>query len=404
LKKGAAGIAAASICALAAGAAGQPVTPAPQRETVQVIRVEVPVAVTDDDGRPITGLTAADFEVRDDGRPVRLEAADPIGYPPAPPPGAPPDAETEAMVSTLAGVRKFVLLFDLTYATQAELQRTIEGATHFVREQMGPLDAASVATISASSGVKVLQPFSADRGRLLEALDVNQGIDNTERQRLANENPSLRIPQDARTSLQQDSDRYRRGLASQLLGQLEALAANLERIPGRKNVVLFSHGFDPQLLTGVVALPSGPRDLKTDPFGDTDAHGDSGLRNDLERLHKTCRKHDTVIYGLDLAGISSVVTETSNQRVPTFARGRESLAAIADGTGGLLLTGSNDYAPLLDRVMDATRSIYLLSFAPPVTGSVGKFHPLKIKVLRRGARVFARTGYYERATLPPPAP
>ncbi len=390
-------LAATAFLTLAPRAPAQQPAPAPQRERVRVTLVQLPVTVADGDGRPILGLTASDFEVKDNGKSVRLEAVDAIEYPASQPPDAPPEAQAPApRVSSLAAVRKFVLLFDLTFASQTELQRALQGASRFAREQMGALDAASIATVSAGGGVKILQQFSPDRARLLEVLEAETNSDAWERTRPTSDNLSRILPSDVQTTIQQDTDRYRRQLASQLLGQLEGLAGGLEAIPGRKHVLLFSHGFDPQLLTGSVSLPSGPRDLKTSPFGDTESHGDSSLRAELDRLHASYRRHDVVLYAIDLAGIASVVTETSNERIGTFARGRESLAAIAQDTGGELMTGSNDFGPLLDRVLEATRTVYLLSFPPAEAGGVGKFHPLKVKVVRRGARVFARTGYYER--------
>ncbi|MGH9369100.1 MAG: VWA domain-containing protein [Thermoanaerobaculia bacterium] len=389
---------------LAQPAPGQP-APAPQRERVRVSLVQVPVTVVDGEGRPVPGLTASDFDVRDDGEPVRLGAVDPIEYAGRRSGEALTAAETSATrVTSAAGLRKFLLLFDLTFASQTELRRTLEAATRFVREQMGDWDIAAVATVSAGGGVKLLQQFTPDRARLSEVLDAEKNTDAWERvqpaydgARIASTRNDGGIDSDVFTSVVQDHDRYRRQLASRLLGRLEDLAARLETIPGRKHVLLFSHGFDPQLLTGVVAMPSGPRDLRESPFGDTEAHGDAGLRAELDRMAAGFRRHDAVVWAVDLGGVAAAVAETPEQRAGTFARGRESLAAIAHGTGGELLTGSNDFGPLLDRILEATRAVYLLNFTPARTRGAGSFHPLKVKVLRRGARVSVRAGYYERA-------
>jgi len=64
--------------------------PAPETfgETIDVRVVNVDVWVTDRDGNPVTGLTADDFEVREDGRPVELSNF--FDSPPSPTPTASP--------------------------------------------------------------------------------------------------------------------------------------------------------------------------------------------------------------------------------------------------------------------------------------------------------------------------
>ena len=164
-------------------------------------------------------------------------------------------------------------------------------------------------------------------------------------------------------------------------------------------MVLFSHGFDPKFLTGDVAMPTGPRDLKKSPWGDTDTFGDPGLRSELEKVQEVFRREDCVLHAIDLGGVGGVSATDEDRRVATFARNRESLAAIVRGTGGSLLGDSNDYENLLGRLLDETGAIYMVSFVPKPGGEPGRFHPLKVRVRAPRTTVLARAGYYE-----PPAP
>jgi VWFA-related protein len=387
--------------ALAAAQAPAPPTPAPPSppsasENVRVTLVQVPVTVVDGDGRFVPDLKAADFEVREDGRKIALDSVDVILYPRRRPEDAgAAAAEPDPEVSTAAGVRKFLLLFDRTFATQAEIQRALPAAARFVREQMGDYDSAAIAVMSAGGGLTVAQKFTPDRARLAEILERDTPSDAWDKTTAPSENASEKTPQDVRTSLAQDHARYRTQLASRQISQLGKLAAALETVPGRKYVVLFSHGFEPELLSGSTQMPAGPRNLQTDPWGDTDTFGDTGLRAELDEMVKACRKHDAVIYAIDVGGVAADIAQSLDKRVGPFGRTRESLAAIARGTGGKLLMDSNEYTPLLEQLMQETRGIYLLNFAPTSPGTPGRFHPLKVKVARRKIDVFVRTGYFE---------
>jgi VWFA-related protein len=71
------------------------------------------------------------------------------------------------------------------------------------------------------------------------------------------------------------------------------------------------------------------------------------------------------------------------------------LAALADGTGGVFVHGSNDLTAGFQRVAGIPEYSYLLGFAPQDLKADGKFHALKIK-LANGQKltIQARSGYY----------
>jgi VWFA-related protein len=374
-----------------------PPTPAAS-ENVRVTLVQIPATVLDDKGRFVPDLKAADFDLREDGKPVVLDSVDALIYPARIlDAGDIASADPPPELSSAAGVRKYMLVFDHTFATQAEIQRAMAAAARFVRGQMGALDAAAIIVMSAGGGVSLLQKFTPDRARLVETLERGASSDGWDRTTPPSENASEKIPQDIRTSLAQDHARYRRQLAARLISHLGILAEGMEIVPGRKYVVLFSHGFEPELLSGSTQMPTGPRNLQKDPWGDTDTFGDTSLRAELDAMTKKCRKHDIVIYAIDVGGVSADIAKSLDKPVLPFGRARESLAAIARDTGGKLLMDSNDYTPLLDQLMQETRGMYLLNFKPRSVGTPGRYHPLKVKVARRGADVFVRTGYFEPA-------
>jgi len=391
----------ATSLAMALSAPGGAQAPAPSStpaasENVRVTLVQIPATVVDGKGRFVPDLTAADFEVREDGKKIVLDSVDALVYPARILDAADiAAADPVPELSSAAGVRKYMLVFDQTFATQSEIRRAQAAAARFVRGQMGALDSAAIAEMSAGGGVTLLQKFTPDRARLAEVLEREPSSDGWDRTTPPSENASDKVPQDIRTSLAQDHSRYRRQLAARQISSLGRLAEGMEVVPGRKYLVLFSHGFEPELLSGSTQMPTGPRDLKTDPWGDTDTFGDTSLRAELDSMTKQCRKHDTMIYAVDVGGVAADAAQSLDKRVGPFGRTRESLAAIARGTGGKLLMDSNDYTPLLEQLLQETRGMYLLNFAPRSSGTPGRYHALRVKVARRGADVFVRTGYFE---------
>jgi VWFA-related protein len=178
---------------------GQKPAPRPTfRANTQTVTVDV--IVRDGSGAVVKGLTAADFEVLEDGKPQEIrsftfeeisehpggiETADllagaqaqlsadtrPKTSVPALPAGAPAPAAAEAKPMTseeLAGRRLIVLLFDISSMQPEDVQRAVDAATKYVNEKMSPADMVAVATVS--SMLDVLTDFTPDRTKVATAL------------------------------------------------------------------------------------------------------------------------------------------------------------------------------------------------------------------------------------------
>jgi VWFA-related protein len=71
--------------------------------------------------------------------------------------------------------------------------------------------------------------------------------------------------------------------------------------------------------------------------------------------------------------------------------------ALADDTGGVVVTNSNDMAQGLNRLLDAMTTYYVLAYDPPPHDKAG-FRRVKVEVKTKSLRVRARTGYSSSAT------
>lgn len=128
-------------CALLAAAAPQ--APPVFKAEVGLVRVEVRVTK---DGTPVRGLTASDFELRDNGRPQALQ----------------PVSEVFAPVDA-------VLVLDMSHSVDGPRLEALKAAARAFLN--GLREDEQAALIAFREEVLLLEPFTADRARVLRGLD-----------------------------------------------------------------------------------------------------------------------------------------------------------------------------------------------------------------------------------------
>ena len=103
--------------------------------------VIVDAVVVDKAGQPVTNLTAADFEVRDEGHPQTISLFQTVSVDAPAAPAAGPVAARRYAFSTNTGAaavsgRAFVLFFDDVHLTQAEGDRAKVALTQFLEREL----------------------------------------------------------------------------------------------------------------------------------------------------------------------------------------------------------------------------------------------------------------------------
>jgi len=319
--------------------------------------VEVPVTVIDASGRSVAGLTPADFDVFDDGKPVAIESLDESLFP-----GAEERPDLDARTRPRAP-RTFLFLYDLAGATPAELDRANAAGRRFANTQMGPADVAGVATITPSGDVQLLQNLARERGKLVAAFDaVRPALDHGRNQVVPS--PTAENGGKDRFSPQELERLARPGRAQQaawverLLDALKTVAQALRPVPGRKQVILFSHGFNLML-------------------------DDTRLVDDVRKIVEELRMEDCVVNAVNVAGLSASAADG------------QALFVLANDTGGHLMENSNDLSDEIGRILEANRVVYELTFRTTLTGHPGRLHSIEVRTRAKGTKVFARAGYIE---------
>jgi VWFA-related protein len=375
-----------------------------------VIIVTLPVFVTDRQGQSVTGLGAEDFEVTDEGRPVKLvglraiDAAELL----------PEDARDAP-----AARRQFLLLFDLSFSSVSGLVRSRRASIEFI-DHLAASDLAAVATFSANHGVRLLLAFTSDRSQLRKAVET-LGVLQLDRRAdplglaydltevgaaLPDTIPEDGLVADAVRAVQIRFERSQQAVYRQrvlaLFEGLGQLSAALQVVQGRKQVILLSSGFEETSLGG----QSTQQTLQ-----DSDAvvrgrvwevqtenrFGDAQIRDEMTRTLRSFSASDAVVHAVDLSGLAARGDAGQGQGEPVRRSGQESLAEIANLSGGRLFKDANDLGQALREIAEMSRRYYVLAFEPAALHGAGRFHKLRVRVRRREASVSHRSGYFERA-------
>jgi VWFA-related protein len=408
---------------LTAAGSQQPTPPAaPQtfRSGAQI--VEVDVRVLGKDGKFVTDLGLADFEISEDGVPQKIQSVVLIGRDPAPAaplaPSAPAPVAPFAPLAPLAPgaqPQTWVFVFDTTHLGAGPLQRARSAVVEFIRNRFRTGDLGGI----VADGKLGNNRFTSDRAELLKAAEnVKMPGDARARvllqkewPRFQDEDEAWRFTQGDREAIrvamtracQEDPDACKgRGgpeIVESLLGDkarqaitnsrtwalatlkvANALANGLARMAGPKTIVFFSEGFS-------------IRDLETDfrlAVGQAARAGAQFYTIDARGLDKT---GGSII---DQPVAAAIVG--AQQKFDTQADGTNSLAV---DTGGFAIRNENNFGRALDEIQRDAGTYYVVGYTPAKETFDGKYREISVKVSRPGVKVRSRRGYLalEPATL-----
>jgi VWFA-related protein len=388
---------------------------AQMKETVNVNVIEVPVSVVDSSGNPVRGLTAANFEVYDGGKKQAITSFDKIDF---------GSTETANAISPLnpAARRSFLLLFDLGFSSPKSLVRAQEAARNFVKTAVQPRDLVGVGTIDNDRGFRLQTAFTSDRELVDSVIADPAGFRGTDPLQIANKTVIDLTGESSKTSstsggepgkgaalanaemterqqqMTRSNEQFVRDRVEKQVDYLGQLAKTLRAVPGRKQVILLSEGFDAKYLQGRDARDTegANRDSAAVTSGqywnvDSDArYGSSSSLSLLGRMAQAFRASDVVLHAIDIQGVRVQNDVASGSNINSNA----GLFTIARPTGGEVFQNSNDLKNNFSRMLRAQEVVYVLAFQAP-WGNSGKFHDLKVKLVNANGRVNYRAGYYE---------
>ncbi len=390
----------------------------------------VDVSVRDKKGQPIDGLTAADFEVVENGKsqeivtfayekvapsnttivtastlskagegkgavPVTIGSAKPAAATPATPePAAAAAAEVKIDASAtpltsdeVAGHRVWILLFDTSSMQPEDVQKAADAALKWSTEKMSSSDLVAVAAISST--LQILTDFTNDKARItatLKAFAVTDGtaVADVDASTMSTDEATSTSTTDV-TSVDastQEMDSFNNDMR---LRGLKTICDSLVSIQQHKAILYFSSGMDR-----------------------------SGSDNAIESRAavNACSRANTSINPIDSRGLQVVVAGGSArqgsrggvgafsgrgvaQQFARLASQQETLQSLASDTGGQAFTDSNDFGEAFTAVEKDISSYYILGYSSTNTKQDGSFRKIEVKLKSRiDATLSAREGYY----------
>jgi VWFA-related protein len=387
-------------------------------DTTSVVVVEVPVQVTRD-GEPVSGLTAENFEILDEGKEQVISGFEIIDL-------RAEDSSQQMRTMSVAARRHFVFVFDLSFSDPNAVAKARGAAFDLVRTSLHPTDLIAVATYSNRTGPRLVLNFTTDRRQVERAfstlglLSQERPIDDplgvvVDQTEIAGGSEAAAEPSEGRggagglapdaeiqaaiermeTAVTQSNLRQQVDIFGNTFGFLADMLAPLD---GRKHVVFLSEGFDASVLFGTTdqeRITEMQQAVESGEFWEVDNEERLGSTDALGQLREVLdsfKRADATIHSIDISGVRSDTTEAR------LARGRQDgLFLLASQTDGEFYRNYNDLSQAMGEMLERTSVTYLLAFQPTdPRRKAESFHRLRVKLegVPGGADLSYRQGYF----------
>ena len=397
-----------------------PNNPTPEQDVVRITTnlVQVDAVVTDKDGNQVTNLTAADFELLQDGKPQKITS---FSYVNTAAPNQPTIASSgrdnkNAVQPPPVRVRPqnagrlitFIVDDGNCTASHIGMVASQEALVKFVNEQMLPNDL--VAIYRTRAGTSVFQQYTSDKEQLLRVARKIRWYPPTgscasssgDFYEAASSNTVSKITSEGIKSVQVESPEDRRIRESGedftrnnqvvgTIGVLRYVVNGLQKVGGRKVVFLLSDGIpfrarNGQMLSALDAL----RDLTDQANRSAVVFNTIDMRGIFNSSNIEARDEVSTSGENDVNASDRVIATRSAE---DFNR-QDGLSVLAHETGGRLYRNHNSLDVPVRRALSLEKGYYLVAYEPDDETFKGKkFHNIEIRVKRPELRVLSRTGF-----------
>ncbi len=387
--------------------------PAPERafppvvESVDVSVTSVEVVVTDSKGNRVPGLTAADFEIKQDGIAQRITNFYAVtGGKLLLEDGTAIDLGSKEQTAEVPSEvkNKYVFYVDNLNIQPMNRNRMFRRLKEFVPTVIGPNSEGMVVTFNRS--LKVRRPFTSDANDILgaiEQIELETGGGTTT---VGEWKDTLARIADAKTSdaAINAARSYAQSVRNDMEFTIDAIKETLDSmagLQGRKSLLYMSEGL-PQ--TVGLELFEAIREK----FQDTTAtmqQFDFDMSTKYVKIVQAANANGVTIYTLDASGLTTADVISADTRtnkdvhVSEFTQRQNMQGPIrmmAEETGGTAAINTNDWKSNLDSIAADFSNYYSLGFRS-ARGVADRPHSIEVSVNKKGLRVRSRTSYVEKS-------
>jgi VWFA-related protein len=361
---------------------------------IQVDAIEIDAFVTDAQGNPVTGLTANDFQIFEDGKPQVITSFSQVDIPferRAEPLNETSLFPTDTQSNERGEGRVYLFVLDEVAPEHAIRSRAF--LRSFLDQHFAANDRGAVVFLGKQDA-GAAQMFTSNPRLLLAAIDRFSGVFSIE--------PAPDLPEGeaaARAAAAQlldgladTRDKEAKFAEQDTMAGLESAVRTLASLRGRrKALLLFSSGLPPAIFRAL-------------------SYQGGVMTRAEEWAHAAvtaATRGNVTIYPIDPAGLKTGMTDAGTARPPVRnlmserpaengfgpLDNRQSLTMLADATGGFAVVDTNNFAPAFDRIVRENSTYYLLGFTSSNEKRDGKHRRVQVRVTRPGLQVRSRDGY-----------
>ncbi len=342
------------------------------------------IYITDKKGNPITDLAKSDFILYDNGK---LKTITEFEKHLLTLPGEKADEEKPEIDKPIQPVktpdkpplitRKFLLFFDFAFNDAQGILKAEKAALHFIDTQLHPDDEVCIISYNTFKGLTLHEYFTTEHDKVRGVVesfglkDAGGRAQNIIRDNFTEKREEGWIEEKRKILKGFQIDNYR----SQVLNfsqELKDLAKALRYIPGRKHIILFSSG-----IANFILYSSTSGELRKS----------ANIRNHYEEMCNELAASNSQVYPVNTAG--KIVSHFKDRD----DMGDYSLRNLAQLSGGIYYDNISSYKEITEQIHNITSSYYVLGYYIEDKWD-GKYQKIKIKIKRKGCKVYGQSGYF----------